>query len=313
MSENSESAEGGTGDAANSDAADLGSSAWLWAADADTVEVAVDPTVAGALGHCLITLVDRTPPPSRDDWFTSRVAIPLTRKKATAVLERATALVCQVLGRNGSGESVRLDSDAFEAFAESLQLVFFHLTRHEDRLREAPDFSLHDQQMLEALERLFEETVVMCSPFRPCRAGDFLLLWTTDDRRLVADLIEELRTIVAGSDDPALSRLFPDGYTDDDDANVAWQLLARHDLAARRLAAMEVVAGLQTRTRCEADELGALTRTLNDIRLVLAERMDLTEESVQPRRGSSEEQLWAVYEHLGARVHQLIAALRTTL
>jgi hypothetical protein len=107
--------------------------------------------------------------------------------------------------------------------------------------------------------------------------------------------------------------LFPDGYTDDDDANVAWQLLARHDLAARRLAAMEVVAGLQTRTRCEADELGALTRTLNDIRLVLAERMDLTEESVQPRRGSSEEQLWAVYEHLGARVHQLIAALRTTL
>src|SRR4051794_18111478 len=112
---------------------------------------------------------------------------------------------------------------------------------------------------------------------RSRRDGTFTIRWGVLDRELLAHVVGELRELVT-SDDPSVTRLFPSAYGSDDERNAGWDVLARGELVASRLATLDVVDALIGRRHADADEIDALMRTVNDARLVLGSRLDVTEE-----------------------------------
>lgn len=87
-------------------------------------------------------------------------------------------------------------------------------------------------------------------------------------------------TSTSRPDDPALARLFPDGYTDDEEAAADFRRYTEPGLRATKREAIEtVLASLRPGTiRLDAAQADAWLRALNDTRLVLGERLGVTED-----------------------------------
>lgn len=87
-------------------------------------------------------------------------------------------------------------------------------------------------------------------------------------------------TSTSRPDDPALARLFPDGYTGDEEAAADFRRYTEPGLrAAKREAIETVLTCLRPGTvRLDAAQADAWLRALNDARLVLGERLGVTED-----------------------------------
>jgi uncharacterized protein DUF2017 len=101
-----------------------------------------------------------------------------------------------------------------------------------------------------------------------------------DDDPLAAAL--GIGTATAAPDDPALARLFPDGYSDDPEAAADFRRYTERSLrdgkrAAARTA-LETIGEPGERRVLTRDEAEAWLRALNDARLVLGERLGITED-----------------------------------
>ncbi len=115
---------------------------------------------------------------------------------------------------------------------------------------------------------------------RPLRAlGDdqYALELASDERRLVRAACEELRPLVAEQDEAA-ARLFPAAYRDDPAASAEYDALVRDGLVAGKLHAIDVVLETCDERRLDAAQVEAWCGALNDLRLVLGERLGVTEE-----------------------------------
>ena len=84
------------------------------------------------------------------------------------------------------------------------------------------------------------------------------------------------------SEDPALARLFPDGYSDDEHASADFRRFTEQDLRAQKLAALTSVrdslrdwTGKSSITAQQAQDW---LKALNDLRLVLGTRLEITDE-----------------------------------
>ena len=138
---------------------------------------------------------------------------------------------------------------------------------------------------------------------------------TTSDDPLAAAL--GIGTSTTAPTDPALARLFPDGYTDDPEASADFRRYTETGLrdakraAARTAARLDRGAGAAPRPRPR--EAQAWLRALNDTRLVLGERLGVTEdldeliaslEEDDPRLG-----MFWVYDRLTYLQETLVRAL----
>ena len=84
------------------------------------------------------------------------------------------------------------------------------------------------------------------------------------------------------SEDPALARLFPDGYSDDEHASADFRRYTEQDLRAQKVAALTTVGqtlkewkGKASITQQQAHDW---LKALNDLRLVLGTRLEITDE-----------------------------------
>lgn len=84
------------------------------------------------------------------------------------------------------------------------------------------------------------------------------------------------------SDDPALARLFPDGYSDDEHASADFRRFTEQDLRAQKLAALASVQGSlinwNGETSLNDQQAQDWLKALNDLRLVLGTRLEITDE-----------------------------------
>lgn len=84
------------------------------------------------------------------------------------------------------------------------------------------------------------------------------------------------------SEDPALARLFPDGYSDDKNASADFRRFTEQDLRAQKLAALVTVQGTLSTWRgtssISAEQAQDWLKALNDLRLVLGTRLEITDE-----------------------------------
>lgn len=144
------------------------------------------------------------------------------------------------------------------------------------------------------------------SPIRRQRGGDYRFTISDDERQLVLDLVRQLRELLT-TDSPALRRLFPPPYGDDDERNAGYAVLAGSELVERRLAALEVIETTIDAETLTEEQLQTWMRSVNDLRLVLGTLLDISDDE-QPVSGADETMV-AVYEYLGQLLELTVQAL----
>ena len=84
------------------------------------------------------------------------------------------------------------------------------------------------------------------------------------------------------SEDPALARLFPDGYSDDEHASADFRRFTEQDLRAQKIAALATVRaaldGWTGKSTVSAQQAQDWLKALNDLRLVLGTRLEISDE-----------------------------------
>ena len=140
--------------------------------------------------------------------------------------------------------------------------------------------------------------------------GRFRLRLTSEERDLLRTLPGQLRELL-GSEDPALRRLHPPAYEDDPEREAEYRRMVRDDLLRGRRSALEVMESTIDAETLDRDQLGAWLGSINDLRLVLGTRLEVTEELYE--EGVPEDdpraQAFALYGYLGWLEEHLVEAL----
>lgn len=161
--------------------------------------------------------------------------------------------------------------------------------------------------------------------------GDGLVVveMTAIEAAHMRDLVTQFVDLLAGGtasagDDPAIARLVPDAYRDDDEAAAEYRRLTESDLLDRRLtdaqavAAALVAAGVAAPAELDpATAMDAVVlpltpvqaqtwlRTLAALRLVLASRLGVVSEDDH----DPEDPRFGIYEWVGFRLDGLVQAI----
>jgi hypothetical protein len=107
--------------------------------------------------------------------------------------------------------------------------------------------------------------------------GEFELHLAPEERDLLRGLPAQLKELL-GSDDPSLRRLFPPAYTDDPALEAEYRHYMADDLMTSHERALDVMEVTVDADVLNEDELQAWLRALNDLRLVLGTRLDVSED-----------------------------------
>jgi hypothetical protein len=145
------------------------------------------------------------------------------------------------------------------------------------------------------------------------RSGDVVRL-NLDAHELVLlrELVDELKALLDDPGDPALRRLFPPAYSDRV-SEEQYRSLVGDQLVSGRSKSLETVRATLGREALDLDEAEQWLRALNDLRLVLGTRLDVTEEIDYEQLDLSEPhgRELAVYGYLSWLQEQLVEALQT--
>ncbi len=159
------------------------------------------------------------------------------------------------------------------------------------------------------------------SPFGPTpkikrtRRGTYQLRLDDDERTLLAALPGQLRALLGEPGDPGLRRLNPPAYIGDPDLEREYRSLMGDDLLKSRLEALEVLEDTAAADEVDEEQLVGWLRAINDLRLVLGTRLDVSEED-DPMLLPPDDPtlpLWALYQYLGLLQEQVIDALSAAL
>ena len=149
---------------------------------------------------------------------------------------------------------------------------------------------------------------------RPLRNGRFRLDLDADERALLRSLPGQLRDLLA-TDDPALERLFPPAYLSDDERNEEYRRLMRGDLLSSKLSSLDVVEATVEATELDEEQLVAWMGAVNDVRLVLGTRLDVSEDMDRDAFAEDDPRYpaWLLYVYLAELQEWIVRALSTRL
>jgi hypothetical protein len=127
-------------------------------------------------------------------------------------------------------------------------------------------------------------------------------------RQLLPVVAQELDGLL-DTEDPSLRRLFPTAYAQDPERDAEYQVLARDQLVDRRRAAIAAFVATADADEVSGEELAAWMRVINDLRLVLGTRLDVSEDEpdidpTDPGAGAME-----LYRLLGYILEEIVEAL----
>jgi hypothetical protein len=111
------------------------------------------------------------------------------------------------------------------------------------------------------------------------QGGSFRLRLSAAERELLRELPAELGLLLdSHAEDPALRRLFPPAYEGDAGAQQDYRELTHDELLGKHRDALTVVVETADREELGAEEVDAWLSALNQLRLVLGTRLDVTED-----------------------------------
>jgi hypothetical protein len=116
------------------------------------------------------------------------------------------------------------------------------------------------------------------APIERTKAGEFVVRLAPNERELLRRLAADLEGLLAEEpEDPSLRRLRPRAY-EDEDVEREFRSLMGGELESRRLENLRAFAETLGRDRLDAQELDRWLAGLNDLRLVLGTRLDVTDD-----------------------------------
>jgi hypothetical protein len=143
------------------------------------------------------------------------------------------------------------------------------------------------------------------------RKGEFEVRLPAEERELLRTLAPQLRQLLDDDlSDPGLRRLFPTAYADDPAREEEYKRMVRDDLLDRRRAAVDTLLATIDRTRLTEEELLAWMGAVNDLRLVLGTRLDVSEEmDPAPDPSDPSAAMLSLYGYLGYLLEMLVEAI----
>jgi hypothetical protein len=151
-------------------------------------------------------------------------------------------------------------------------------------------------------------------PVKRTRRGDFELRLSPDERTILRGLPDQLRNLIENEDptsDPAMARLYPPAYEDDPIRNLEFERMAGDDLTSQRLASIGAMEGSIDADLLSEEQLLSWLGVLNDLRLVLGTRLEITEETTEEdfAAGDPQASTFALYGYLTWLVDAIVRAL----
>ena len=123
----------------------------------------------------------------------------------------------------------------------------------------------------------------VAGPFRR-RRGRFMVSLGSGERELLAELCRQSRELLEEEDpssDPSIARLFPAAYKDDPLRSLEFETNLGDAPRNGKLAAIDTVEGTVEASELSEEELLVWMGAVNDFRLLLGTRIDITEESTE--------------------------------
>ena len=148
------------------------------------------------------------------------------------------------------------------------------------------------------------------------RDGSFAVSLQPWERDLLRTLPAQLRDLLSSDpDDPALERLSPPAYLDDDERNEEYRRLMQGDLTTRRMTSLDVLEATVDEPRLDEEQLVAWMGAINDLRLVLGTRLDVTEDPLEDQVSEDDPRApaFALYAYLGYLQEHVVEALASAL
>jgi Domain of unknown function (DUF2017) len=158
-------------------------------------------------------------------------------------------------------------------------------------------------------------------PFRSTPAG-IIAKFDHSDARLLAGLATQIAGLLAERDehevDPAIERLLPDAYRDSEADAAEFRRFTEDELAdekiRRALGMAEILepdTGPETTVRVTLDDASALDwmRSLTDIRLALATRLGIVDDTSPITVDQESQYTLAIYNWLGQLQYSLVKAV----
>src|SRR5207302_4816370 len=142
------------------------------------------------------------------------------------------------------------------------------------------------------------------------RKGQFQIRLPAEERDLLRSLPGQLKDLLE-ENDPSLRRLFPPAYLDDPERDAEYQQLMRADLLERHRAALDVMTETIDAEELQEEQLAGWLGALNDLRLVLGTRLDVSEDMWDDELDPNDPRAPALglYGYLGWLQEQVVEAL----
>jgi hypothetical protein len=123
-----------------------------------------------------------------------------------------------------------------------------------------------------------DEVDMFYRPVKRVRGGVYKLRLSPEERDLLRDLPNQLKNLLAETDEPALKRLFPPAYIDDPEGEAEYRRLVGSDLLQGRQASLDTMAASIDATELDEQQITAWLSSLNDLRLVIGTQLDVQED-----------------------------------
>jgi hypothetical protein len=146
------------------------------------------------------------------------------------------------------------------------------------------------------------------------REGDrFAVHLSEGVRGLLVELCRQSRVLLEAEDpssDPAVARLFPPAYQDDPLRNLEYESTVGDAPRAGKLRALDTVERTAGAPALSEDEFLAWVGVVNDLRLVLGTRIDITEEATDEDfpADDARHESYRVYQFLGYLLQEMLEA-----
>lgn len=148
--------------------------------------------------------------------------------------------------------------------------------------------------------------------FAPIGDDEFRVSLAPEAREWLVDLADQLEELLTADTDDT-RRLFPTAYPDDPERDAGYQILARQELIDSRAEAIGLMRASVEADTMTGDELSAWMRIVNDLRLVLGTRLDVSEDDERLDPDDPEYEARIVYHELGVVLSEIVDAMTTSL
>ena len=151
----------------------------------------------------------------------------------------------------------------------------------------------------------------MAKRLRRTRKGTIKVELPPEERELLRSIVGEMRAVLSDGEDPALDRLYPVAYPKDEEREAEWKALIRSELADHHAAALALLEETADAETLDEEQANAWLRALNQVRLLLGTRLEVTEEGGERPLEDDDPRAptFALYDYLAFLQDQLVDAL----